>query len=86
MERGTMPAGWWSAGAAMRLFKTTLLLQKVVEGDDKRLIWFFLAGWISGAVFMILYARWWVHRHMVKVTPEEAMKDINEMKEDETHE
>ena len=51
------------------------------------MIWFFLAGWVSGAVFMILYARWWVHRHMVKATPEEAMKDIKEMQEeDETHE
>ena len=27
------------------------------------MIWFFLAGWISGAVFMILYARWWVRKH-----------------------
>ena len=29
------------------------------------MIWFFLAGWISGAVFMVLYARWWVHKHTV---------------------
>ena len=87
MERGTMPAGWWSAGAASRLFKTTTLLQKVVEGDDKRLIWFFLAGWVSGAVFMVLYAGWWVRKHITKVTPEEAMKDIQAMKEEEeTHE
>lgn len=27
------------------------------------MIWFFIAGWISGAVFMILYARWWVYKH-----------------------
>ena len=51
------------------------------------MIWFFLAGWISGAVFMVLYAHWWMHKHMRKVSAEEAMRDIQSMKEeDETHE
>ena len=51
------------------------------------MIWFFLAGWIAGAVFMIMYAHWWVRRHTRKVTPEQAMKDLEAMKEeDETHE
>lgn len=27
------------------------------------MIWFFIAGWIAGSVFMILYAHEWVHRH-----------------------
>ena len=45
------------------------------------MIWFFLAGWISGAVFMVLYARHWVTKHtVVKLPP------LNEKEEDETHE
>lgn len=27
------------------------------------MIWFFLAGWISGAAFMIMYARHWMRKH-----------------------
>ena len=27
------------------------------------MIWFFLAGFISGAVGMVLFARWWVLKH-----------------------
>jgi len=48
------------------------------------MIWFFLAGWISGAVFIVLYAGWWVRRHMTKVTPEQMMKDIEELGKDGT--
>lgn len=52
------------------------------------MVWFFIAGWISGAVFMVLYARWWVHKHIKKVSADEAIRDIEAMKneEDETHE
>lgn len=27
------------------------------------MIWFFIAGWISGAVFMVMYAKHWVQKH-----------------------
>lgn len=51
------------------------------------MIWFFLAGWIAGAAFMVLYAGWWVRKHIKKVSPEEAIRDIESMKEeDESHE
>jgi hypothetical protein len=29
------------------------------------MIWFFIAGFISGAVGMIVYARWWMEKHIV---------------------
>lgn len=47
------------------------------------MIWFFIAGWIAGAAFMVLYARWWVKTHMVKVSREEALKEIGSMNEEE---
>ena len=51
------------------------------------MIWFFLAGFIAGAVGMVLFAGWWIRSHAKRVTPEEAIKDLEEMeKEDETHE
>ena len=51
------------------------------------MIWFFLAGWVAGAVFMVMYAHWWMRRHMKKVTYEEAIEDLQDMKEEEkTHE
>lgn len=49
------------------------------------MVWFFLAGWISGAVFMVLYARWWVHKHTKRITPEEALNELTK-EEDKTHE
>lgn len=45
------------------------------------MIWFFLAGFISGAVGMILYARWWVIRHMVV-----RQYNPKDKKEEESHE
>ncbi len=50
------------------------------------MIWFFIAGWISGAVAMVMFASWWVRKHIIKVSPEEAIRDIEKMKEDESHE
>ena len=41
------------------------------------MIWFFIAGWIAGAVFMVLYAHHWVHKHtnVVKLPPLEERGD-----------
>ena len=73
MERGTMPAGWWSAGATEWLFKTTLILQIVVTGDDKGLIWFFLMGMIAGAVGWNTFVVWY-GRRLKKKQQMEAFK------------
>lgn len=27
------------------------------------MIWFFFGGWICGAVFMVMYAHYWVEKH-----------------------
>ncbi len=56
----------------------------MVKGSDI-LIWFFLAGMIAGAVGVILILAWWIKTHAIKVTPEQMMKDIEAMKEDEAH-
>lgn len=48
------------------------------------MIWFFLAGFISGAVGVIMVLMWWIRTHAIKVTPEQMMKDIEEMREDRT--
>lgn len=50
------------------------------------MIWFFIGGWICGAVFMVLYAHWWIRKHVKRMTPDEVIKDIEQMKEDEAHE
>ena len=49
------------------------------------MIWFFLMGMIAGAVGMVMYAHWWMRRHVKKVNADEAIRDIQRMKEDETH-
>lgn len=46
------------------------------------MIWFFLAGFISGAVGVIMVLMWWIRTHAIKVTPEQMMKDIEEMGKD----
>lgn len=43
------------------------------------MIWFFLAGMVAGAVGVIMLLTWWVRTHAIKVTPEQMMKDIEEM-------
>lgn len=48
------------------------------------MIWYFLAGFISGAVGVILLLLWWIRTHAIKVTPEQMMKDIEEMRKDRT--
>jgi uncharacterized membrane protein YedE/YeeE len=47
------------------------------------MIWFFLAGFIAGAVGVIMYARWWLRSHVTKVTPEEALRDLRKLEEEE---
>ena len=46
------------------------------------MIWFFIAGWISGAVAMFMYANWWVRKHMVTI----KLPPLNEEKENEEDE
>ena len=46
------------------------------------MIWYFLVGFISGAVGVILILQWWIRTHAIKVTPEQMMKDIEEMRKD----
>ena len=46
------------------------------------MIWFFLAGFVAGAVGMVMFASWWIRKHMKRVTPEEAMHDLKLMEED----
>ena len=45
------------------------------------MIWFFLAGFISGAVGMVLFAKWWMGKHIKRVTPDEALRDIEHLKQ-----
>lgn len=45
------------------------------------MIWFFLAGFISGAVGMVLFAGWWIRKHIKRVTPDEALRDIEHLKQ-----
>jgi len=47
------------------------------------MIWFFLAGFVAGVVGSVMLATWWVKTHIRKVTPEEAIRDIQEMKKEE---
>ena len=47
------------------------------------MIWFFLAGFIAGAVGMVMFAGWWIRKHMKRVTPEEAMRDLKLMEEED---
>lgn len=43
------------------------------------MIWFFLAGMIAGAVGLIMVLMWLARTHIIHVTPEQMMKDIEEM-------
>ena len=49
------------------------------------MIWFYLAGFISGAVGVIMVLGWWIRKHMKKVTPEEAMRDLKLMEEEQNN-
>ena len=42
------------------------------------MIWYFLAGFISGAVGVVMLLLWWIRTHVIKVTPEQMRKDIEE--------
>jgi len=43
------------------------------------MIWFFIAGWIAGAVFMILFAGWWMKTHAKRVSVAEAMNELKQL-------
>ena len=68
--KGNYASRLGEAGAAVRLFKTPMILHKVLEGVGKVLIWFFLMGMIAGAVgwhmFVIWYGRKMKEREMQK--------------------
>lgn len=40
------------------------------------MIWFFIAGFISGWVGMMLFAGWWIRKHAVPVVEVETKKEI----------
>ena len=46
-----------------------------------RMIWYFLAGWISGAVGMVLFAGWWIRKHAVPVPMDEIHVEPEEFLE-----
>ena len=48
------------------------------------MIWFYLAGFISGAVGMVVYAHWWMYRHTKVVVTDEAIREKNN-EEEKTH-
>lgn len=39
------------------------------------MIWFFLAGWIAGAVAVIMWIMWWVRTHAVMIDTEKEETD-----------
>lgn len=43
------------------------------------MIWFFIAGFIAGAVGTVMFLHWWMQNHIVKVTPEQAMRELKHM-------
>ena len=47
------------------------------------MIWFFLAGWVAGAIGMVLFARWWLSNHVTRVTLDDLKKEIEEEKSDD---
>ena len=48
------------------------------------MIWFFLAGFISGAVGMVMLATWWMRRHatVIRLTPDDE-EDADGQKEED---
>lgn len=42
------------------------------------MVWFFLAGFISGAVGMVLVARWWMETHFEEVDLDELIREKKE--------
>ena len=54
------------------------------------MIWYYLAGFISGAVFMVMYSRWWVRKHTVRImcntldALDNAIKETMENKEEKS--
>ena len=45
------------------------------------MIWFFIAGWICGVVAVIMVIQWWIRTHMVRVSKEELMDEIENEEE-----
>lgn len=43
------------------------------------MIWFFLAGFIAGAVGMVMFAGWWIKTHAKRVSVEEAMSELKQL-------
>ena len=47
------------------------------------MIWYFLAGFISGAVGVVMFAHWWIHNHatVIRVTEDDMEEISNEGEE-----
>ena len=46
------------------------------------MIWFFLAGFISGAVGTVMFAGWWIHTHATVVRMDETNNESEEHSDD----
>ena len=42
------------------------------------MIWFFLAGMVAGAVGMIMFAHYWVHKHAVVIKTNDKEENKND--------
>ena len=40
------------------------------------MIWYFLAGFIAGAVGVLMFLGWWLRSHIKRVTAEEMLHDL----------
>lgn len=47
------------------------------------MIWYFLAGFISGAVGIVMLIWAWFLRHVKRVSRDEMMRELKEMEHDE---
>lgn len=40
------------------------------------MIWYFLAGFISGAIGAVLFIWWWIKAHIRQISMEEMMREL----------
>lgn len=41
------------------------------------MIWFFIAGFISGVVGTVMYSKWWMYKHLTILKIEDIKEDKN---------
>ena len=46
------------------------------------MIWFYLAGFISGAVGAVMFIWWWIKTHIKRVSKEEMIRSLEETERD----